>query len=263
MLRIKMKDCYEGVITWRIYLFFVYACEYHLTMTDCKYSCKCVYLIEGFMIFDNEIFDKKRVWVRVHVQVCSSEEANPFLFWFSSRFISEGQQTRVGSDTSRRPISLCSTLSLDLNSCNASFCFVLFCFPDGDRMCTVFENDFIYSQRIKGYCKKPGTSSHCMSGPEVWWLFMCRINIHMVQCSAPSWQRTNNICKRWKADWNWSRFSQEITTHCLSFLFFIVANKSAQMGQNPTWREIMGEATKGNDRKGSWWERPKADHEHI
>lgn len=63
MLRIKMKDCYERVITWRIYLFFVYACEYHLTMTDCKYSCKSVYLIEGFMIFDKEIFDKKRVWV--------------------------------------------------------------------------------------------------------------------------------------------------------------------------------------------------------
>lgn len=30
------------------------------------------------MMFDKEIFVKKRVWVRVHVQVCSSEEANPF-----------------------------------------------------------------------------------------------------------------------------------------------------------------------------------------
>lgn len=202
------------------------------------------------MIFDKEIFDKKRVWVRVHVQVCSSEEANPFSFWFSRRFISEGQQTRVGPDKSRRPISLCSTLSLDLNSCNASFCFALFCFPDGDRMCTVFENDFIYSQRIKGCYKKPGTSSHCMSGPEVWWLFMCPINIHMVQCSAPSWQRTNNICKRWKADWSWSRFSQEITTHCLSFLFFYCCKQECTDGPKPHMERNNGRGDEGQWQKG-------------
>lgn len=34
------------------------------------------------------------------------------------------------------------------------------------------------------------------------------------------------------------------------FFFSIAANKRAQMGQNPTWGEIMGEATKGNERKG-------------
>lgn len=48
------------------------------------------------------------------------------------------------------------------------------------------------------------------------------------------------------------------------FPFFPPFEKqSAQMGRNLTWRQVMGEATKGSGRKGSWRVRAKADHVQI
>lgn len=96
----------------------------------------------------------------------------------------------------------------------------------------------------------------------MWWLLMCQVNIHMfsLQGFTLTVKRYYVLICRVKTILQGETKAKLPSTALLvtfffHFFFFPVENQSAQMGRNPTWTQIMGEATKGNGKKGSWWER--------